>query len=244
MSDGAPESHSPDDNEGLAAEQAIFELQQDLERRFRTRESLVETANGEYTIMHPANPDDLISEEDFDRDERLPYWADIWPSSITLAGSLGRFTGPEGGRLLELGCGSGLLSSAAARLGFAVTATDYYDDALRFARLNAWRNARHLITTRHVDWRSLPPDLGRFDVVVACDVLYEPKHSALVANVFTETLFPSAVGILADPGRVALEGFLKECARRGLVVNKAATLPFVAGEIRQSIGVYTIKWEE
>src|SRR2546423_1670828 len=103
----------------------MHELEEEIEHRFRTRVSAIDAPGGDFEIVHPANPDDLISEEDFDRDERLPYWADLWPSSITLARNLRRFTGPEGGRLLELGCGSGLLSAAAARLGFAVTATDY-----------------------------------------------------------------------------------------------------------------------
>jgi hypothetical protein len=36
-------------------------------------------------MVHPRNAEALIDEGDFARDERLPYWAEIWPSAYTLA---------------------------------------------------------------------------------------------------------------------------------------------------------------
>ena len=63
----------------------LDELEASLERRFRTTESRVEVGTRTIVIRHPASADELISQEDFDRDERLPYWADIWPSSRMLA---------------------------------------------------------------------------------------------------------------------------------------------------------------
>ena len=82
------------------------------------------------TIHHPRNADDLIDEDAFAEDERLPYWADIWPSARVLAE---RIAGEpvNDRRYLELGCGAGLVAVAAAIAGFDITATDYYDDALR-----------------------------------------------------------------------------------------------------------------
>ena len=49
-------------------------LVESLTRRFRT--ALIEANVGEcsYNLLKPANPDDLIREEDFVKDERLPYW--------------------------------------------------------------------------------------------------------------------------------------------------------------------------
>src|SRR5262245_10822198 len=73
-------------------------------------------------IWHPRSPESLIDVDAFERDERLPYWADIWPSSFVLAECVGSLDG-SGGRLLELGCGIGVVALAAARAGFAVTAT-------------------------------------------------------------------------------------------------------------------------
>jgi predicted nicotinamide N-methyase len=90
-------------------------------------------------MHHPRNADELIDEDAFAVDERLPYWADIWPSARVLADRVAAMRVDER-RLLELGCGAGLVSVAAAMAGFEVTATDYYDEALRFTALNVLVN--------------------------------------------------------------------------------------------------------
>ena len=111
-----------------------------------------------YSILKPANSDDLIREEDFVKDERLPYWADVWPSSIVLAGKLLELEG-DGRSALELGCGVGLSTLAATSAGFDVLATDYYQDALDVTRANVFRNLDVTARTRLVDWRHVPKDL-------------------------------------------------------------------------------------
>mgnify|MGYP001236370032 FL=1 len=78
-----------------------------------------------------------------------------------------------GCRALELGCGLRLPALRAADAGCDVTATDSYDDALRFARRSASRNPGRDLSTRLADWRAFPGDLGGFDLVPAADVLYE-----------------------------------------------------------------------
>jgi predicted nicotinamide N-methyase len=211
-----------------------------LRRRFRTAESVVETAAGEFTLLHPASADDLISEADYEVDERLPYWADIWPSATVLAGVVGALDG-GGKRALELGCGLGLVVAAAARAGFDVTATDYYEDALLFARLNAWQAAGREITVRHVDWRRFPGDLGPFDLVLASDVLYERVYAELVASALARSIAPAGRGLVADPGRIAAPRFLEECRALGLTAEPVAQHPWVSGDIRQTIDLYEIR---
>src|SRR5216117_3358527 len=125
-----------------------------------------------YSILKPANADDLIREEDLVKDERLPYWADVWPASIVLAGKLLELDG-AGRSALELGCGVGLSTLAATSAGFDVLSTDYYQDALDVTRANVFRNLGKTARTRLVDWRHAPTDLGAFDLVFASDVLYE-----------------------------------------------------------------------
>ena len=116
-------------------------LVRELETRFVTTTVDVPVADDTLSILKPRNSDDLISEADYVRDERLPYWADVWPSSVILAKRLANEAG--GGRsFLELGCGLGIVSITAMRSGFDVLASDYYEDALRFTRANAWRNVR------------------------------------------------------------------------------------------------------
>ena len=217
----------------------LDQLGADLERRFRTAHTVVSIAGQDVDLLHPASYDELISEEDFVRDDRLPYWADIWPSSHALAERVARLDG-AGKRAIELGCGLGLVVSAAARAGFEVLATDYYDDALEFARVNAWRNAGAVIATRHVDWRRFPGNLGTFDLVLASDVLYERAYAPLLADAFSDTLAKGGVVLLADPGRVGREEFLSLCGPRGLYVREAEEVPFTAGEIRQTITIFEL----
>jgi predicted nicotinamide N-methyase len=218
---------------------SVGALRAALERRFRTTVSEVTVADRTLRILHPANSDDLISEADYVLDERLPYWADVWPAGQVLAARLLRERG-DGRRLLELGCGAGLVTAAAALAGFAVTATDYYEDATRFARVNAWTNARAEISARHADWRHWPRDLGRFDLVVASDVLYEKEYATLVAEMVGRTLAPGGLAIIADPGRYAAPAFLEACAERRLPVTLAERVPIVLGEIRQTIDLYEV----
>ena len=134
--------------------------------------SVLRVDDRELSLIHPANAEDLIDEAEFERDERLPYWADIWPSARVLATHVARLKG-RGRSLLELGCGAGLVATSAALAGFRVCATDYYEDALRFTELNVAEHTGEVPETRLVDWRKLPRDLGRFDLVVGSDVLYE-----------------------------------------------------------------------
>ncbi len=219
---------------------AAGSLERTLLRRFRTAETVVETAAGPFAVLHPASAEDLINEADFEIDERLPYWADIWPSSTVLAGAVAALDG-NGRRLLELGCGVGLVVAAAASAGFEVTATDYYRDALAFAAVNAWRVAGAKVRTELVDWRDFPITLGTFDLVVASDVLYERPYASLVAAALHRTLAPDGHGLLADPGRFAAPAFVDECESRGLTATVREHVAFEAGEIRQRIALYEIR---
>ena len=214
-------------------------LQSTLERRFRVVETRVDVGSRAFVIRHPASAEELISEEDFERDERLPYWADIWPSARVLAGRLLEENG-AGRSLIELGCGAGLVSAAAALAGFDVTATDYYEDALRFARVNASRNTGHAIETLLLDWRDIPSDVGPFDCVVASDVLYERAYGALVAGALARLLAPKGFALVADPGRISRDDFLRSLEPLGLAATRRDDVTYEDGAIRQTIAVIRI----
>ena len=210
-----------------------------LTRRFRTsiEDATIDTRT--FSILKPANADDLIREEDFVLDERLPYWADVWPSSIILAEKLLELDG-SGRTALELGCGVGLSTLAATSAGFNVLSTDYYEDALDVTRANVFRNLGTLARTRLVDWRHFPEDLGTFDLVFASDVLYEKEYAELLPILLRRLLVPKGIALLADPGRVAAPVFVESCATHGLKIDKKETRPFEVGEIKQKIDIYEI----
>jgi predicted nicotinamide N-methyase len=211
-----------------------------LADRFHLVAASLRIGGRDYEFLKPRSADELISEEDFNRDERIPYWADIWPSARVLADRLATLEG-HGGRLLELGCGLGVPSMVASAAGLEVLATDYYDDALEFVRLNAERNGVASPQTRMVDWRAFPADLGTFDWVVAADVLYERPYSALVAGAIARTLKPGGRAWLTDPGRNIASGFPEVCRDHGLNVVSHERIVFRESSPEVPIDLYEIR---
>lgn len=188
-----------------------------LARRFHVVTESVSIREMRIELRRPRSAEELISPKDFEHDERLPYWAELWPSALVLAAHVPAPPRP-GARLLELGCGLGLVTSVALSAGWDVVATDYYEDALRFTELNALAIAGRAPTVHLADWRAMPA-LGVFDAVVAADVLYERPYSALIASVLAGTLAPHGVGLIVDPGRVHAPAFTPACDAHGLVVS-------------------------
>jgi predicted nicotinamide N-methyase len=187
--------------------------------RFAPVEREIVVRDEAYRFWCPPDVDALIDEEAFRRDERIPYWANVWESAVVLAEELVLMEG-NGRRLLELGCGLGLPAIAAARHGFKVTASDYEEDALEGVRYNAARNAAAALAVRLIDWRQPPDDLGRFELVVAADVLYEKHHAVALAGMLARTLADGGVALVADPGRARAVEFEPACRAAGLAVEK------------------------
>jgi predicted nicotinamide N-methyase len=168
-----------------------------------TRLTPVRVAGREVLIEHPRSAEELIDEDEFARDERLPYWAELWPSARALAEALaGR---PLAGlRVLELGCGVGLPALVAQAAGAEVLATDWYPEALAFSARNALRATGRELATLLVDWRSPPAELlarSPFDLVVGADLLYERRNGAALAALLPRLLPPGGEALIADPRR-------------------------------------------
>jgi hypothetical protein len=135
------------------------------------------------------------------------------------------------------------VSVAAVVAGYEVLASDYYADALLFTRLNVMRNVPGGdVRTREVDWRELPKGLGRFDRVVAADVLYEPHHGELIARAIYKTLADDGWATVADPGRLSRQAFIDRSRELGLEVELERKLKFEEGEIRQEITLIDLRW--
>ena len=173
-------------------------------------------------ILRPPDAEALLTEEAFDREQLLPYWAELWSSGIALADELaGRAL--SGRRTLELGCGLGLVSIAAARAGARVTATDWSEEAVATTRANAARNEVEL-ETLVCDWRDPEPLLraAPWPLVLCSDVLYEQPKVDEMLELLPRLVNGSGEVLLADPGRQPAERFLAAAGERFDVRSRAS----------------------
>jgi predicted nicotinamide N-methyase len=160
----------------------------------------------ELSLLRPRQADALIDEQAFEHEEFLPYWAELWQSGLVLAEEVvGRDV--RGRRVLELGCGLGVPSLAAALAGAEVLATDWSPTAIALLEENARRNAVRL-ETAIVAWGHADTLAERapWELVLAADVLYERRNvDELLA------LLPRLGGevLLADPSRPLAQTFLE-----------------------------------
>jgi predicted nicotinamide N-methyase len=143
-----------------------------------------------------------------------PYWSVLWRSGVALARELDAEP-LSGRRVVELGCGLGLPSIAAARAGAHVLATDESAEGLELAARNAEANGVS-VETAAVDWRNAAPLEGRapFDVALASDLLYEPGSATALLAVLPRLAQEAWV---ADPGRPEGHAFLEEARSRWIV---------------------------
>ena len=186
--------------------------------------SSVEVGDKTYRIVHPASVDNLLDEEDFEHDERLPYWAELWPSAVALARYL-PCRDLSGNRAVELGCGVGLPSVVALDRGAEVLATDHNVAALDFVAHNARSNLGRGPATALLDWFS--PELGglgTFDLVLAADVLYERRITRALADLIPRLLAPGGEVLVADPRRPPAPSFLEAMERRGFRASTESVL--------------------
>jgi predicted nicotinamide N-methyase len=178
-------------------------------------EEIVVLGDGrDLAVLRPRDADALVDEHTFEQDEFLPYWAQLWPSGVALARSVAA-RALRGARVIEVGCGLGLPSLAAALAGGRVLATDWSSAAIDLLRDNAERNGA-VVETEVVSWAAPERLLERrpFDLVLAADVLYEWRSVAVLADLLPRL---GREILLADPGRPPLQEFL---SRTGTVWSR------------------------
>jgi predicted nicotinamide N-methyase len=188
----------------------------------------VDVGAEQFSLLHVRDTNrllDLVSPDEFSRDERLPYWADLWTSSIDLAGWLLEGKQRDGQTVLELGCGIGLAGIAAARAGAHVTLTDYETDALHFARHNALMNLPPRVFESRVrclplDWR-VPGLDEKFDLIIGADIVYERRNFAPVLALLKTCLHPGGCALFTEPDRTIGQAFLAEARELRFAVHQS-----------------------
>ena len=138
-----------------------------------------------------------------------PYWAIPWPSGQALAKAVAAHPPPRGARVLELGCGLGIPSIAAAKAGATVLATDGSPDAAVFAAHNLALNDCEG-DVLPADWREAADELsGReWDLILAADVLYLRENVDSLLRLLPKLMGPETEVLIADPGRSGADEFL------------------------------------
>ncbi len=178
-------------------------------------------------------------------DERLPYWTELWPSSVALSGWLAERREEIAGRAcLDLGCGLGLTALVGQWLGARVTAVDYEEDALRFARLNADRNAVAQPCWTVMDWRRPAVRARSMARIWGGDIRYEKRFVAPVLGFVPPALAPAGAGRVAEPGRSVYEAFLHALHSggwQGRRVHTARVEPLYAQPVPVTVQVWEIR---
>ena len=158
---------------------------------------------------------DRIDPEAFAEDERLPYWAELWPASVALANYLCRDPLRLNTTALELGCGLALAGISAAKNGACVLCCDYEYNALDFAQYNAYLNSvGDRMRFQYLDWRE--PDLsGQYSRIIASDILYDREDYPYLVHFLDRFLAQDGIFLASDPRREHVPGFLAALTDRG-----------------------------
>lgn len=112
-------------------------------------------------------------------------------------------TGLAGKKVLDVGCGGGILSESMARRGADVTGIDLGTENLKAAALHAEQSALHqTLRYQHIPVEELAKtQAGQFDVVTCMEMLeHVPDPSSIVQACF-ELLAPGGVCVLSTINR-------------------------------------------
>lgn len=159
-----------------------------------------------------------------------PLFGLLWPSGLQLAMQMAARAVRSGERILELGCGLGLASLVSHRLGADVTATDCHPLAGTFLRENVRLNALPPLPYRHGHWQTFARAAnrsddaqalsGRFDLVIASDVLYERDDAGMLASYIARHVEPGGEVWIVDPDRGNRPMFNRHMVRHGFTARE------------------------
>ena len=143
-----------------------------------------------------------------------PLFGIVWDSSKVLANFMFEYE-IDDKRILEVGCGIALTSLMLNQRCADITATDYHPEVETFLSNNVMLNKGKKIPFIRTGWGDAESSLGKFDVVIGSDLLYESEHVDLLSEFIHQHTKPQCEIIIVDPGRGNHARFSKKMVRLG-----------------------------
>jgi len=163
------------------------------------------------TILSPSHPE--VQRLQHDAAQPFLHGHKVWPTSFVLLDYLHQRGMAPRARVLELGCGWGLVGIACAKTFQAqVTGLDADAAVFPYLQLHAQRHGVHL-ATRHSTFADLTPqELAAFDLIVGADICFWEE---LVDPLYQLVRHGVAAGVadilVADPGRPPFDELCARC---------------------------------
>lgn len=187
--------------------------------QFRIRYKTIEVGNID---IHVRTLRDILQYFDADGEaEKLgissaawPISGVIWPSGEVLAHYMLDYN-IAGKRILEVGCGIALASLVLNHRLADIWATDYNPEVEKFLDKNVTLNTGKKIPFVCVGWNTIENDLGKFDLIIGSDLLYEKAHIELLSEFINHHAKPCCDVVIVDPGRGHHASFSKKMVRLG-----------------------------
>ena len=130
-----------------------------------------------------------------------PLFGVVWPAGEVLARLMDGYD-IDGRRVLEVGCGVGLASLLLNKRMADISATDIHPQARENLHYNCSLNKDRDIPFLRTAWEDAADDgFGRFDLIIASDVLFEPDHAGKLAEFIELYARPSCEVVLVDGNR-------------------------------------------
>jgi predicted nicotinamide N-methyase len=143
----------------------------------------------------------------------------VWPAGRLLAEAMAQYD-IAGKRVLEIGCGLGLASLVLRYRGADVVASDYHPLAETFLAYNAALNELPAVPYRTLRWDTPNETLGRFDLIIGSDVLYERGHAERLSALLPRHAHLASEVLITDPGRGNSAPFTRALATQGYSMNE------------------------
>lgn len=158
--------------------------------------------------------DDGIAEELGISSATWPIFGIIWDSGLVLSHFIFDLN-VIGKRILEVGCGIGLASLLLNYRLADITATDYHPEAESFLLENIKLNKGRDIPFVRTGWEDKESNLGKFDLIIGSDLLYERNHPELLSSFINRHAKIVSEVIIVDPGRRNHAQFSKKMVNLG-----------------------------